>query len=235
MKENKAMAGIGEVLKEDLPNINELKRFSLNIDTTTQQQSGEFEASGLSLKRFLPDGTLGWELQIMHDTVVATCRAYISWTTEKETAIKYLKAVLHVLERSDNIINGVTLQITDRFIEPNIASYDIGEVFNKKSSYLTGNVLEQGPLWHIFQGWFDGNVVDERCLNILNISTNSTQEHVSIIEHSIQYQISEPQQVSTYNHEVDKLSTIFDDLHEKNKTVIKELLCEKQLKTIGLC
>jgi len=238
-EENKAMVGIAEVLKDDLPKVNELKKFSLNIDATKQKQSGEFETSGLSLQSFRPDGTPAWELQVMHDAVVATCRTYTSWTKEKETAIKYLKTVLHVLEHSgsDNLISGVTLQITDRFIEPNFVSYDLGEVFNNESPYLTKNALTQGALWHVFQGWFDdmNGAFDGRCLNILNISTNLTKDHTSNIEYSIQDQISEPQQAAVFNQEADYLNSIFDNLHEKNKIVIKELLCNKQLKAIGLC
>jgi uncharacterized protein (TIGR04255 family) len=235
-EENKAISGVAEVLKSELPNANELKRFSLNIDTVAEKQSGEVEISGLSLQRFQPDGTPAWELTVVRDSIVATCRAYSSWTAEKETAIKFIKAVLHLLERSDNLINGVILQITDRFIEAAPGSYNIENVFNKESLYLTKNVLTQGPLWHVFQGWFDepNDVIKGRCLNVLNISTNVTREHVSNIEHSVQYQISEPKEAISYNQDTSSLSSIFDDLHEKNKAVIKELLCREQLKAIGL-
>jgi len=234
--ENKTISGVAEVLKKELPNVNELKRISLNIDTVAQRQSGEVETSGLSLQRFQEDGTPAWELTVVRDSIVATCRTYSCWATEKGTAIRFIRAVLHLLERSDNLINGVVLQITDRFIGPAQDSYDIESVFNKESPYLTKNVLTQGPLWHVFQGWFNApsNVIRGKCLNVLNISTNVTREHISSIEHSIQYQMDELKEAVIYSQDTSSLSVIFDDLHEKNKVLVKELLCKEQLEAIGL-
>ncbi len=139
-EEKKAISGVAEALKNDLPNANELKKISLNIDANAEKQSGEVETSGLSLQRFQPDGTPALELTIVRDSIVATCRVYSSWTTEKEMDIKFIKAVLYLLERSDNLISGVILQITDRFIEKAQSTYNIESVFNKESPYLTKNV-----------------------------------------------------------------------------------------------
>ncbi len=235
-EENKAISGVAEVLKNDLPHANELKRFILNIGANAEKQSGEVETSGLSLQRFKPDGTPVWELTVVRDSIVATCRAYSSWTDEKEMAIKFIKVVLHLLEHSDNLINGVILQITDRFIETASGNYNIENVFNKGSPYLTRNSLTQGPFWHVFQGWFDGpsDVIQGQCLNVLNISTNVTREYVSNIEHSVQYRMNELKETVSYSQNTGSLSSIFDELHEKNKTVIKELLCNEQLEAIGL-
>jgi len=236
LDENKAISGVAEALKNELPNVTELKKINLNINANAQRQSGKVETSGLSLRRFQPDGTPAWELTIERDSIVATCRDYSCWRTEKETALKFIKAVLHLLERSDNLINGVILQITDRFIGSAQDSYDIENVFNKESPYLTKNVLTQGSLWHVFQGWFNdpNNVIKGKCLNVLNISTNETKEYISNIEHSVQYQMNELKEVVNYSQDTSSLSLIFDDLHEKNKALIKELLCKKQLEAIGL-
>jgi len=234
--ENQAVSGVAEVLKDDLPKSDEVKKFSINLDVAKPQQSGEFETAGLALKKFSPDGVILWELNVIKDSIVAVCKSYRGWTEEKETAVRFLKAVLHVLERSDNQINSIILQITDRFIELEPNEYDIGRVFNKNSCYLTKNVLSQGPLWHVFQGWFenDNGGREALCLNVLNISTKSTAVHESSIEHAIHYQTNKPQLVASYAGEENCLDSIFDDLHERNKVVIKELLCAEQLKAIGL-
>jgi hypothetical protein len=125
----------------------------------------------------------------------------------------------------------VALQTVDRFMD-STETYQISGVLNPDSRFLTKQALESGSLWHIHQGWFEENNQDQRCLNVLNLSTNDTPDGVSTtIDHNAQMIFNSGKSVT---HLESELADIFEALHNKNKDIVRELLSDEQKGRIGL-
>ncbi len=238
LQEIELLGGVEQVLRSDLPVSNRLNRLQIQLTNAPQSMSENFasnvESFGLHMQRFLPDGRPEWDLRVWDDSVVVTCRKYSSWSSESSDAIRFIQTVARVLERGENIVAMVALQITDRFVGEAGENYKVASIFKEDSPYLTEKAKSSGALWHVFQGWFsDASEHEARCLHVLNLSANLESVHVTNIEHTGQLQFSEPLHISAIAAG-DKLKSLFGWLHDQNVSVICDVLNENQQRAVGL-
>lgn len=230
-----ALSGLQSALAEDFPVFQKINVLEVRIEggaPITHQAGG---ISGVSLQRFRPDGRPAWSLRADGNAIVVTCTEYDTWDTTAPQALAYLNKAASAVLDEQNPLALVVLQVIDRFVRPSADGYDIKEVFNPKSRYLTRQAADAGRLWHVHQGWFeDHEELGGRFLNVLNLSTNDTPSGVvTTIEHTAQLQA---QGGLPSTHAVDKTwcKEVFDALHVRNKDIVSDLLNAKQRKAIKL-
>ena len=117
------------------------------------------------------------------------CFAYDTWSTTSAKALNFLQIAINVVADEENPLILLAHQIIDKFVAPSRMDYDIGNVFNKRSEFLSKHVFKAGPLWHLFQGWFEQPTsAPGQLLNVLNLSTNETVSGFeTTIDHNVQY------------------------------------------------
>lgn len=231
-KEETNLLALKEIFKEELPD------FSRNMQVSFEQQAGKqpvhsVKESGLKLQKFEPSGKIGWILTIIENRLIVTCQSYDRWNKVWVQTDKYIQATLKLLDLSSLSVQACVLQYVDRFTEKSTSAYDIHEVFDKKTVYLTSKATSAGKLWHVHQGWFDEKGADEKILNVLNLGTNEDSgKIITTIDHSLQLQFLKPKPAKKFFDRQKKYEQDFVFLHEKNKDVIKSLLNQKQRKAL---
>lgn len=226
------------VLKEKFKN--ELPDFSRTTKVLVKHEAGKVSEhlvseSGIKLQRFEPSGKIGWILNIIENKIVVTCQSYDRWDNVWELTDKYIRAALEQLELSSLTVQACVLQYVDRFTEKS-GMYNILDVFDKKTIYLTSSASGAGKLWHVHQGWFDELTSGEKILNVLNLGTNEENGRIiTTIDHSLQLQFTpKAKAAKKFFDNKEEYKKSFALLHENNKKVIKSLLNPKQRKAIGL-
>lgn len=243
--ELQALLGLELALQDDFPSFNKMNRIQVNLDdqkgdvNPSLGVSGSIDFNGVLFQRFTPDGKRDWAIQISGNTVAVSCYNYDSWKKESEKAMRYFRESLKAIRAPGNSVAMIVLQTIDHFIsslpDDSEGIYQIGDVFDPASPYLTQQATQAGQLWHVFQGWFDDMTdLGGKCLHVLNISnTNQRDKLLSIVDHAAQLQL-EPRPTIDEAIYSERLQQIFDKLHELNKDIIRRLLCETQRQAIGL-
>lgn len=191
------------------------------------------------------DGTPEWLVQATGNVVQVQCHDYTSFKDVWEEARRHLICALTAIEENVQIAE-IGFQVIDRFTYPatgDWAEYDIAELFNTESAYLTPNALRSGPLWHLFQGWFDdyqGNRILHQ-LNLTGTLVGATQQLQAAIDHrgalrgpSEDKMLDLKPFLTPQADGKTPLDTLFDDLHKKNRAVIENLLTPQKLQSIGI-
>jgi hypothetical protein len=199
------------------------------------------------VNRFLarPDGVRSWQVQAEGATIVVMCRDWSRFSEVWSRARRYLLGLVGALPRDIQVAE-VGLQVVDKFVYPvggDQTSYMISEIFREDSPFLTKKAFEAGILWHVFQGWFaQGATRSGRILNQLNLSSTETFEQgsrlVTIIDHRITFQ---PRSASFHvkalmeekGDGTSELDGLFDELHASNIELIRDLLNNEKLASIG--
>lgn len=219
-------------LKEDFPSFsrNTLVQARIEKDKLIEHSSQQM---GVTLQHFNADGKPTRVLQIQDNQLVISCFAYDRWEQVWGRAQKYLKAATACLNLAELGVTGLGLQYVDKFTQPIASDYNISDVFNKDSKYLTANSALVGKFWHVHQGWFVPVEETRRILNVLNVGTQELGGNLfTIIDHTSTLQLRNPVPADQFLG--NGFSEIVNQLHIDNKEIIKALLNAKQLSAIGM-
>lgn len=191
------------------------------------------------------DGTPEWLVQATGNVVQVQCHDYTNFKEVWAKASRYLICALTAIEENVQVAE-IGFQVIDRFNYPTTgdwSEYNIAELFNTESKFLTPNALKSGPLWHLFQGWFDdykGNRILHQ-LNLTGTLVGVTQQLQAAIDHrgalrgpSEDKMLDLKPFISPLADGKTPLDTLFDDLHKKNRAVIEDLLTPQKLESIGI-
>lgn len=228
-----ALSTLQETLRADFPSFQTTNVIEFRLDSV-QHSPSVGPISGVLLQRIGSGGKPSWTLKAEGNALVVQCFAYETWATTSPQALKFLQTAINVVADEENPLIILAHQIIDRFVAASRDGYEIGHVFSKRSEFLSKHTLTAGPLWHIFQGWFEQSTsATGQLLNVLNLSTNETPSgFVTTIDHNAQFQSSGIPNSDAANSEW--LKSVFDELHAQNKGVVGNLLNAKQKKAVGL-
>jgi uncharacterized protein (TIGR04255 family) len=167
-QEENRLSILQSVFKEKLPHFSRTTKVTMTHDTNLPEQSKHVvKEAGCKLQRFEPDGKISWSLNVIENQITVTCQLYDRWDAVWEQTKGYIQETLKLLDMPSLKVQGCVLQVVNRFIEDN-TSYDIYNVFDKKTAYLTTHAEKAGVLWHVHQGWFAEKSKGQKILNILN-------------------------------------------------------------------
>jgi uncharacterized protein (TIGR04255 family) len=214
----------------------QLTQFKVENNKMSSSSSG---IGGVFLQKLSRDGRPARTLRVQANAILVTCFGfdYDSWKKTFSKALADLSVAANVAADDQNPLSSIVLQVIDRFVGPSIDSYDISQVFNSESSFITKQAQIAGPLWHIHQGWFheQAEITDANNLNILNLGTNNTPAGViTTIDHVAKINFISPRKASDAGDK-DLLATVFNYLHDRNKNIVTDLLNADQCKAIKIC
>lgn len=229
-----ALATLQETLRADFPSFQTTNVIEFRIEPGVQPAPVVGPISGVLLQRIGTDGKPAWTLKAEGNALIVQCFVYETWATTSSYALKFLQTAINVVADEENPLVVLAHQIIDRFVAASKDGYEIGHVFNKRSEFLSKHALTAGPLWHVFQGWFEQrNSFAGQFLNVLNLNTNETPSgFVTTIDHNAQFQSTGVPSSDAANSEW--LKSVFDELHAQNKVIVGNLLNVKQKKAVGL-
>jgi uncharacterized protein (TIGR04255 family) len=230
-----SLPGLHERLKEDYPIFSPMKTLEVNF-TGSEVSHKTGVTSGGVFQKLQDDGRPIWTLRIEDKAIVVSCAKYERWGDVSSKALDHIKTAITFVNNDSNAVTSLIHQIVDRFVTADKSEYDIKQVFDPNSPYLTGQALKAGMLWHVFQGWFDNKKeFGGKLLNVLNLSTAESPANITItttIDHTAHLQFESPKALEDLDDKF--IRKAFDELHESNKLIIKHLLNNDQLKAIGL-
>jgi len=230
-----SLSGLHERLKKDYPTFSLTNTMEVSITGSEVNQKVGVTSGGI-LQNLLPDGRRNWTLRVEGNAIVVSCTEYKRWEDISFKALEHIKAAIAFVNDDNNAISSLIHQIVDRFVTDNKDEYKISQVFNTESPYLTKQALKAGKFWHVFQGWFEEkDDYGAKLLNVLNLSTAENPANTTItttIDHAAHLRFLSPKAIKEFDDEF--IRKAFDELHECNKTIIKQLLTNDQLNTIGL-
>lgn len=191
-----------------------------------------------------PNGTHEWRVQITGNMVQVACQSFSDFGDVWETASRYIRLVLGAISPQISV-QEVGYQVVDKFeydVELNPADYDMAELFQKDSLYLTPQSWNCGLMWHVFQGWFETLNDISTVLNQLNISNTKAiaDQTVNIIDHRVTLRATEGLSVTigtligNGGDDQGRLDSLFNALHHENLRIIRGLLTEAKLESIGM-
>jgi len=241
------VGGSAEAIKlefqSDLPKFEAIQTFSFNVGLS-QFPSANVAPSmtGFSLIREKSDGSGPARiLRVIPNIISVHILQYSSWKESKPLAVGYITRCLDklgLLERNSAV--SVVLRYLDRF------SFDgaheianASNLFRKGNDYIVSRILDCGSQWHSNSGWFESMVGGVLALNQLNVSGTLVADSPSIfLDHTSVYTFHKPlSSLSELAHGGDgkpALSEILDSQHDANANILKNLLNQDMLKTIGL-
>lgn len=230
-----SLPGLHERLKADYPTFNLTKTMEVSITDSVVDKKLDVTSGGV-LQNLLPDGRPSWTLRVEGNAIVVSCNEYKRWGDISSKALNHIKAAMDFVNDDNNAVSSLIHQTVDRFVTVNKDEYNISQVFNIQSPFLTGQALKAGKFWHVFQGWFeDKQSFDGKLLNVLNLSTAENPANTAItttIDHAAHLRFLSPKAIEEFDDKF--IRKAFDELHECNKSIIKQLLTNDQLNSIGL-
>lgn len=191
------------------------------------------------------DGTPAWLVQATGNVVQVQCHEYTKFKDVWGTARRYLQCALSAIDEQIPVAE-IGFQVIDKFTHPeggDWAEYEMTELFDSESVYLTPKSRNSGVLWHVYQGWFDefdGNQILHQ-LNLSNTVVNATQALHTFIDHRGALRSPSEEKLLELKPFVEpqtdgsfKLDALFNELHVQNRAVIEDLLTPEKLELIGI-
>ncbi len=176
-----------------------------------------------------------WTLSASADQINVSCMLYTRWDEVFAKASEYLFETLTRVDLSKNSVVGFAIHVEDVFQRNSPDDYQVSEVFNLDSDYLSKKVTGGFLPWHVHQGWFE-DIGGFRILNNLNISTNWEKRglHLSKIGHLTRVKLSQETPLVDANKIKKFVKESALICHDINKDVMSNLLSEAAKKEIGL-
>lgn len=196
---------------------------------------------GFNLTKTKADGSVSRVLRVMSNVLSVHFLEYTSWKETKPQAISYVVRCLEKLAVLDrNPANSVLLRYIDRFTfdgAPQDAT--AGMLFRPDTKFVASKILDNGYQWHSNSGWFEPLVGEALVLNQLNVSSTMVQTTLNVIvDHNSVYGLPKPyNSMAELTHgegEQLPLDAILDRQHRANAALLKNLVNQEMLDTIGL-
>jgi uncharacterized protein (TIGR04255 family) len=227
----------------EFPKFEPLKTFTVNIGAQQFPIAGSSPApatTGFNLAKVKADGSPARVFRAMVNVLSVHFLEYTSWKETKPQAINYITRCLGKLAFPDrNPVTAVLLRYIDRFTfdgPPQDASAN--RLFRADSRFVPSNILDRGYQWHSNSGWFEPLIGATVALNQLNIVSGMTPTADVIVDHNSVYTFPKMSnsvaELTNGDAERPALDAILEQQHTANANLLKNLLNQEMLKTVGL-
>lgn len=238
-----SVEAIKSEFQTDLPKFEPVQTFTFNVGLSQFPSANAVpNVTGFSLIKEKSDGAGPARiLRVVTNVISVHILQYSSWGEAKSQATGYITRCLEKLAILDrNSAVSVVLRYLDRFTfdgTPELAS--ASTLFRKDSKFIVPKILDCGNKWHSNSGWFQPLVGEVAALNQLNISGTLVAEVPAVfVDHASIYNFPKPlASLDDFMRGVEgrpALGEILDKQHEANADILKNLLNQDMLTTIGL-
>jgi uncharacterized protein (TIGR04255 family) len=227
-----------EQLKAWFPLVQEQKTVSIEIGEQGVRNQQEAGISGLKFLQPAPalgPAAIARAISVTKEQLVINVNDYTRWDEAWPRVAEWLGIILPGI-LIGRPINAAILQYTDQFewrADP--ADMVKAEIFRDDSQYLTRRVFDTQGFWHVHQGFVDSRnepLVHELIENVnVNMAESNTRRVITLFtsHHAVlQNPIWDAATV------IDQLAVLMDDLHERNKDVMKDIFTEAVCQKINL-
>jgi len=242
------IAGAAETIKAEFvaefPKFEPIQMFTVNIGPQQFPTGGSSPTStinGFNLTKVKTDGTPARVLRAMGNVLSVHFLEYTSWKETKPQAINYVTRCLKkmaIIER--NPATAVLLRYADRFTFDG-PSEDAtgGKLFRPDNKFVASKLLDRGYQWHCNSGWFEPLGGAAPALNQLNVVSGMMQTAIGVsVDHNSIYALPKPinsvAELTQGAGEQLSLEAILDRQHTANANLLRNLLNQEMLNTIGL-
>ncbi len=237
------LLGLEAELKAELPIFTKIQKVEFTIDQSgMSRRPADF--SGVQLQQLKSHGGLNqvsWVMKVDEQSIHITCGHYTRWHDVSRKVFQFLTTAIGFLDADSLRVVGVASQVRDKFVYANEPSdYELSDVFNLNSDFLTRKTASAGALWHLHQGWFDvcASLSNARALNVLNIaSARFGNQLTAMIDHSVQSNLIESiaaREAFVAEADSSVIYRTYCEFHELNKSILAQLLAPQQLRAIGM-
>ena len=238
-REVEAFANTHAEWKADLPRVNRSQTVEFVVGGVPLPPQVPVPAStGVMFDRVKPDGNIAWRLAVENQNINVHCLEYDRWNEIWPKVSAYIEKASLSFAQNNHIV-GVLLQYIDVFDWRGPSEgYDLGTLLNSDSALVPSDLMKRGDLWHLHQGWFtkDGLPSPGRLLERLHMDGVQDQTTTPLvkIDSYMQLQMSQRMPVDQFFGEGELGPTIFNSLHDRNKTLVKSVLAPEMADRIGL-
>jgi hypothetical protein len=192
--------------------------------------------AGVDFDRIMPNGAIGWRARCDADNIFINCLDYSRWGEVWPSARGLMNDILAAGLASPQALVGVTLQYVDMFNwNGDISSYSSDQLLQSGSDFIPPNIMKQGPVWHLHQGWFEdgGGDIPGRLLNRVHFDSIEDKGLKVKLDTVLRKDFATPF-VFRQLEGGDNIDVLFDWMHEKNKMLLRSVLAGEVLDAIGL-
>jgi uncharacterized protein (TIGR04255 family) len=221
----------------------QMQMFTVNFGSTPFPMPGGSAPTvgGFTLTKNRTDGSISRLFRVVSNVLSVHFMDYTSWKETKPQALDYLSRCLErlaVLGR--NPATAILLRYIDRFTFDGASNEATAALlFRPDTKFVAARILNTGSQWHSNSGWFEPFADAALVLNQLNVSSSLTQATVSVVvDHNSVY-IS-PRAYSSLDDlirgagEQLALEAVLEQQHSTNAHILKNLLNDDMLQTVGL-
>lgn len=228
-----------EQLKQWFPIVQETKTVSIDLNPAGGPPRQHDEELG-GLRFVQPAPTIGpaavtRALHVNKEQLVIAVNDYTRWDEAWSRVAQWLGILLPSL-LDGRPINAAILQYNDQF-EWRAAPTELimTEVFRTESQHLTKRVFDTPGFWHVHQGFVDSRTEPLTHDLIENVNVNLAEVNARrVITIFTSHHAVMQNPIWEANAAIDQLSVLMDNLHERNKSVIKDILTEPVCQKINL-
>jgi uncharacterized protein (TIGR04255 family) len=235
--------GVKTEFANEFPKFEPLQMFTINFgmpQVSAQSYGGAPVLSGFNLTKPKSDGSPARVLRLVSNTLSVHFLEYTSWQETKAQAISYIARCLEKLPFLDrNPITAVLLRYIDRFTFDGVPQEATASIlFRPGTKFVASRILGAGYQWHSNSGWFEPLIGATLVLNQLNVSSGIIQgASAVIVDHNSAYTLPKPYASVGELKQGEgggSLEAILDGQHRANEDMLKNLLNQEMLDTIGL-
>lgn len=224
---------VGDELSRDFSKRSPNQAVNLSVSQGKAESSASF--NGWTLENVDHEsGLVRWQLAIERSRLIIKCLEYPRWGHFKEKIMSWLGVIQAHLSLEEWPVKEVGTLFTDRFYwSLKGEEYRLDKLFELDSDYLSPNIKNRGPLWHLFQGWIETEN-NREFLHNLNLSTqwDINKPHKTEVLHIVRCLKGKDREFDGLNLEL--VSEALEKAHEDNKKMLNKLLSAETIEFIGL-
>jgi uncharacterized protein (TIGR04255 family) len=227
-----AIAGAHEKLKASLPTSTPLQTVTFQV---VSGQPGSTSTSGPAGHTFSRQGPAGTAraLEVQRNRAVGQVNDYTRWAPVWKEVKNWFSTIGSII--GDRQITHVGLQYNDVFHwrgDPD--SLDLKKVFSENSTLLPRNVFTLKGLWHSHHGYFVDRLkpVNHQLLENINVNLQDELGQRSIVITTVHKALVAD--IRGWDQMSTKIDELMEDLHSRNKDILKNLLSDEAAKSITL-
>ncbi|MBK6998668.1 MAG: TIGR04255 family protein [Rhodoferax sp.] len=222
-------------LKNEFPKLTDQHRTTVSFQMGPEQHpSASMDPGGFILERL---GSEQGQLQaqplrvivVSRENILIVINDYTRWEKFSFDISHYLTTLLKSINAQKGV-SGISLQITDTFIwRSDPADLDLSKVFTIGSRYLVSNVFEpKALLWHSHHGFL---VEQEDPIKFQQLDNINVSRNIVAGTHQLQILTSHKATFPNPVYKIldasrEKIFSVLNLLHEKNKEILKNLLTD---------
>lgn len=196
----------------------------------------EVSKPGHLFQRVTPAGAMEEELTLERAAVTYRTRNYKRWADVQDRIAGILIPAVNALGvGGPEKIAVIELRCVDRFVSPK-GTPSLSTLVRRDTEFLPPHLLNSTDFLHVHTGWFENSNDAGRTLINLNIDVGEFEgsRRASVIQVLSRQSTEEGQFFSVFKGNEDAITQTLNELHVRDKELLRGLLAEDVQKSISL-